>query len=155
MRKLLLLALMFGITLPALAEDDEAKIKATVENRYKEFVAALNKKDVSTVTNFFDENAVLMPAMEEPVIGKVAINSWYNTLFNNPAFAPFTVTLNWNSFHSVGGLAIETSVFDGDVTREDKHVHAHGKNLLVWKKQSDGSWKILRYVYDLIPPKKQ
>jgi len=29
------------------------------------------------------------------------------------------------------------------------------KNLLVWKKEADGSWKIFRYIYDEIPAKKQ
>jgi hypothetical protein len=35
-----------------------------------------------------------------------------------------------------------------------KQIHFRGKNLLVWKKQTDGSWKIFRYMYDEIPAKK-
>jgi len=142
---------MFLTALPAFAqENDEAKIKTAVEDRYKEFVAAVNKKDISAVTNLFDQNAVMMPVREQPVIGRVAIGSWYNALFANPRFVGFSLALNWNSFHSVGDIAIETSVFDSDVTREGKHIHFQGKNLLVWKKQPDGSWKLFRYMYDEI-----
>jgi ketosteroid isomerase-like protein len=52
---------------PVLASDnEEAKIKAAVEDRYKEWIAAANKKDAAPLTNLYDENAVLMPKEEEP-----------------------------------------------------------------------------------------
>jgi uncharacterized protein (TIGR02246 family) len=152
MRKLLWLVSLF--VLPALAQDNEAEIKATVENRYKEWLAAANKKDVSEMLNLYDENAVLMPKQEEPVLGKAAISEYYKKLFADPHFVPFTLTTNWNSFHVVGDIAIATSVFEGDVTRNGKQIHFRGKSLFVWKKQNDGSWKIFRYMFDEIPAKK-
>jgi ketosteroid isomerase-like protein len=154
MRKPVSLALMFLAVLPVLARDDEAKIKATVEDRYQEWLAAENKKDAEMLTSFYDENAVLMPSKEDPVIGKAAIGEWYTKLVADPRFVPFTLTLNGNSFHLVGDIAIETSVFEGDLTREGKQIHFRGKNLLVWKKQQDSAWKIFRYMYDEIPAKK-
>src|SRR5256885_10952882 len=69
MRKLLPLTLMFIAVLPALAKDDETKIKAVVEDRYKEWIAAASKKDTEALTALYDENAILMPTQEEPVIG--------------------------------------------------------------------------------------
>jgi uncharacterized protein (TIGR02246 family) len=154
MRTLLSLALMFLVVLPALAKDDEARIKATVEDRYKEWLDAANKKDAEALANLYDENAVLMPKEEEPVLGKAAIGEYYKQLVADPHFVPFTLTLNWNSFHVVGDIAIATSVFEGDVTRNEKQTHFRGKNLLVWRKQKDSSWKIFRYMYDEIPAKK-
>ena len=154
MRNLLLLTLMLLVVLPALANENEAEIRATVENRYKEWMTAANKKDAVALTNLYDENAVLMPKEEEPVIGKAAIGEYYKKLVADPHFVPFTLMLNWNSFHVVGGIAIATSVFEGDVTRNGKQTHFRGKNLLVWKQQADGSWKIFRYMYDEIPAKK-
>src|SRR6266478_2882362 len=139
---------------PVRANDNQAKIKAAVENRYQEWLAAENKKDAEALTNFYDQNAVLMPSKEEPVIGKAAIGEWYKKLVADPRFVPFTLTLDWNSFHVVGDIAIATSVFDGDLTRDGKQIHFRGKNLLLWKKQKDGSWHIFRYMYDEIPAKK-
>ena len=154
MRKIFLL--MFLLALPALANDnnEEAKIKAGVEDRYQEWLAADNKKDAAAITDLYDENAVLMPKSEEPVIGLAAVTEYYKKLFANPQFVPFTLTIDWNSFRAVGDTAIATSVFEGDVTRNGKQIHFRGKNLLVWKKQNDGSWKIFRYMYDEIPAKK-
>ena len=155
MRKLFLLTLMLLLSVPVLASDnEEAKVKAAVEDRYKQWIAAANKKDAAALTNLYDENAVLMPKEEEPVIGKAAIGEYYKKLVADPDFVPFTLTVKWNSFHVVGDIAIATSVFEGDVTRNGKQTHFRGKNLLVWKKQPDGSWNIFRYMFDEIPAKK-
>lgn len=150
-----LFCLMLLLSVPILASDDEeARIKAVVEDRYKEWLAAANKKDAAALTNLYDENAVLLPKQEEPAIGKAAIGEYYKKLVADPQFVPFTLTLNWNSFHLVGDIAIATALFEGDVTRNGKPIHFRGKNLLVWKKQTDGSWKIFRYMFDEIPAKK-
>jgi uncharacterized protein (TIGR02246 family) len=150
-----LFCLMLLLSVPMLASDDEeARIKAVVEDRYKEWLAAANKKDAAALTNLYDENAVLLPKQEEPAIGKAAIGEYYKKLVADPQFVPFTLTLNWNSFHLVGDIAIATALFEGHVTRNGKPIHFRGKNLLVWKKQTDGSWKIFRYMFDEIPAKK-
>ena len=154
MRKLLLLTFMLLLSVPAMAQEEEGKIKAAVEDRYKEWLAAANKKDAAAMIDLYDENAVLMPKSEEPVLGKAAIGEYYKKLFANPDFVPFTLNSNWNSFHVAGDVAIATSVFEGDVTRNAKQIHFRGKNLLVWKKQGDGSWKVFRYVFEEIPAKK-
>jgi ketosteroid isomerase-like protein len=75
MRKLLPLTFVSLFVLPAVAQDNEAEINATLENRYKEWIAAANKKDAAALTNLYDENAVVMPKSEEPVLGKAAMAS--------------------------------------------------------------------------------
>jgi ketosteroid isomerase-like protein len=154
MRKFLCLAVVLCVALPAIAREDERKIEAAPEDRYREWLAAENKKDAAMITDFYDENAVLMPSKEDPVIGKTAIGEWYKKLVADPRFVPFSLTLDWNSFHLAGDIAIATSVFEGDLTRNGKQIRFRGKNLLVWKKQEDSSWKIFRYMYDEIPAKK-
>jgi uncharacterized protein (TIGR02246 family) len=155
MRQLILPTFMFLFSLPAFAQDNEAKIKAAVENRYQDWLAAANKKDAAEMTNLYDDNAVLLPKSEEPVLGKPAIGEYYKKLFANPQFVPFTLKSDWNSFHLAGDVAIATSVFEGDATRNEKQIHFRGKNFLVWRKQADGSWKIFRFMYDEIPPPKK
>ncbi len=154
MHKLLWLILVMIVALPALAKPDDAKIRAVVENRYKEWIAAASSKDASALTDLYDEDAVLMPKQEEPVIGKAAIGEYYRKLVTDPHFVPFTATLETNSFHVVNDIAIHTADFDGELTRGGKQIQFHGKTLLVWKQQADGSWKIFRYMFDEIPAKK-
>ena len=151
----LIFVMLFMVSLPAFAQDDEeARIKATVEDRFQEWLAAANKKDAAAMTNLYDQNAVLLPKSEELVLGKAAIGEYYRKLFANPNFVPFTLKLEWNSFHLAGDVAIATALFEGDATRNAKPIHFRGKNLLVWKKQADASWKTFRYMYDEIPAKK-
>ena len=151
----LIFVMLFMVSLPAFAQDnEEARIKATVEDRFQEWLAAANKKDAAAMTNLYDQNAVLLPKSEELVLGKAAIGEYYRKLFANSNFVPFTLKLEWNSFHLAGDVAIATALFEGDATRNEKPIHFRGKNLLVWKKQADASWKIFRYMYDEIPAKK-
>jgi ketosteroid isomerase-like protein len=154
MRKLLPLTLLSIAVMPALAKDDGAEIKAVVEDRYKEWIAAASKRDAEALTDLYDENAVLMPKQEEPVIGKAAIGEYYRRLVADPHYVPFTETFASNSFHAVDDIAIDTADFDGDLIRSGKQIHFHGKILIVWKKQKDGAWKIFRYMFDEIPAKK-
>jgi ketosteroid isomerase-like protein len=154
MRTLLALTLVLVAGLPASAKHDNAKIRTVVENRYKEWIAAASRRDAAALTNLYDENAVLMPKQEEPVIGKPAIGEYYKKLIADPHFVPFTVTFESNSFHVEGDIAIDTGDFDGELTRDGKQIDFHGKLLLVWKKQDDGSWKIFRYMFDEIPAKR-
>jgi ketosteroid isomerase-like protein len=139
---------------PLLAKDNEAEIKTAVENRYKELLAAVNKKDAAALTEFYDEDAVLMPQMEEPLLGKAAIGEYYKKLVVNPLFSPFMLTPNWSSFHAAGDFAIVTWRFEGVLAKNGGEMHFRGKYLLIWKKQANGSWKIFRYMYDEIPPKR-
>ena len=61
------------------------------------------------------------------------------------------MTFRSNSFHVVSDIAIETADFGGALTRADNQIHFHGKMLLVWRRQKDGSWKIFRYMFVEIP----
>src|SRR6201987_740063 len=99
MHKLLLLTLLYLAALPALAKGNDAKIKVILEDRYNQWLAAENKKDAEALTNLYDQNAVLMPKQEEPVIGKGAIGGYYKNLFADSHFVSFTLKLNWDSFH--------------------------------------------------------
>ena len=154
MRKLLSLILVLIATLPGLAKPDDAKIRTVVGDRYKEWIAAASRKDAEALTNLYDEDAVLLPKEEEPVIGKAAIADYYKKLVADPHFVPFTANLETNSFHVVNDIAIQTADFDGELTRGGKQIQFHGKTLLVWKRQEGGSWKIFRYMFDEIPAKK-
>src|SRR6476646_3730341 len=137
MPKPILVTMMFILCAAVLAQDnEEARVKAAVEDRYRESIAAANKKDTAAMTNLYDDNAVLMPQSEEVVLGKAAIGEYYKKLFANPDFVPFTLKSDWTRLQVGGEIGIGASGFGGGANRNEKHIHFHGKDLLVWKKQS-------------------
>jgi len=87
-RTLLLVTLTFFTALPAPARDNDARIKTVVEGRYREWIAAANKRDAEALSNLYDEDAVLMPKQEEPVVGRAAIAAYYKKLVADPHFVP-------------------------------------------------------------------
>ena len=87
-------------------EGRRSQNQEAVTERYQRWIAAENKRDADAITDLYDENAVLMPKQGEPIIGKTAIGEYYRKLVADPHFAPFTLTLQSNSFHVVGDLAI-------------------------------------------------
>jgi hypothetical protein len=64
---------MLLLALPVLANDEEAKIKTAVEDRYKEVLAAINKKDAAALTDVIEEQDQLKPHKEERVLQKADI----------------------------------------------------------------------------------
>src|SRR5215472_13497546 len=106
MHKGVVFMLVFLSVVPLLAQDDEAKIKAAVTERYQLWIAAENEKDAEAITSLYDENAVLMPKQEEAVIGRPAIGEYYRRLVADPHFVPFSLTLHSNSFYVVADIAI-------------------------------------------------
>jgi len=58
------LTFLFLAVVPVLAKDNEATIKVAVTERYRQWIAAENKKDAEAITDLYDENAVLMPKQE-------------------------------------------------------------------------------------------
>ena len=150
----LCLAAALCVSVAALARQSDREVRAALEDRYEGWLAAENRRDAAMITSFYDDDAVLLPGKEEPVVGKPAIGQYYKMLVANPQFVPFTLVLDWNSFHLAGDIAITTALFNGELARNDKAIHFRGKLLLVWKRQKDGTWKIYRYMYDEIPAKK-
>lgn len=148
--KFLLLTVLVGLTTLSYSSDN-AKAKAAIANGYKRWVAADQNKDAQALAGFYDDDAVLMPPREEPVIGKQAIYAWYQKFVQKPGTSLDEV-FNPTSFYITGDIAIDTSDFDGTFRSADgKDIKFHGKNIVVWRHEKDGSWKILRDMWDSIP----
>src|SRR5260370_20190251 len=149
--KFLLLTVLVGLTTLSYSSDN-AKAKAAIANGYKRWVAADQNKDAQALAGFYDDDAVLMPPREEPVIGKQAIYAWYQKFVQKPGTSLDEV-FNPTSFYITGDIAIDTSDFDGTFRSPDaKDIKFHGKNIGVWRPEKDGSWRILRDPSDSIPP---
>jgi ketosteroid isomerase-like protein len=90
---------------------------------------------------YMAEDAVLFS--DKPVIGADAIRAFYQPAFANPDFI-----LSWQATHAEMFPSGDTGYTTGRYELQAKDgkgnkVVRHGSYLTVWKKQSDGTWKVI------------
>ena len=73
-----------------------------------------------------------------------AIREFYKTYYADPSQL-LSEDFSSTSLVLRDDLAVETAEYSGDADRGEKgKVRFQGKNLVVWKRQKNGSWKIFR-----------
>jgi ketosteroid isomerase-like protein len=91
--------------------------------------------------DYMAEDAVLFS--DKPLVGKDAIRTFYQPAFARPAFILSWQPTRAEMFRS-GNMGYTTGRYE--LQAEDgkgNKVVRHGSYLTVWKKQTDGSWKVM------------
>jgi ketosteroid isomerase-like protein len=140
MRKLVLCLVVFlaGMSFAATPEEEIIQVDRDFNHAFNE---ASQEKRVDRWVAYFAENGVV-PATP-PVAGKPALSEHYRKVFSNP-----DLRLSWDP--------IKAEVFPGGkmgytvgkylARFKDKNGNAMeetGRYITIWKKQEDGSWKIV------------
>jgi ketosteroid isomerase-like protein len=93
--------------------------------------------------SYFADDAAAFPAGKPLLSGRENLRENYSRMFKLPEFS-----LTWRPVKADAaesgdiGYSIGTSEFKYR-DKEGKIVAEHGKYLTVWKKQKDGSWKVV------------
>jgi uncharacterized protein (TIGR02246 family) len=121
---------------------------AAIGRIHKEYVAAHNASDAERLMGLWADDAVLMPMDEPSLTGKEAIREHYQDFFDQN---PSQISLSPLETRVAGDWAFEriqmTVTFaDGEGEQER---YADVKYLWILQRQSDGSWKIARAIYNL------
>lgn len=88
-----------------------------------------------------DDVVLLIPG--EPVVGREAVAKFYGEAFANPDFQ-----LSWEPTHAevIGGGDLGYAVGRYKLstrTKDGKEIHRTGSYMTTWRKQKDGSWKVI------------
>ena len=120
---------------------------SAIDRLRDEFIALNNAGDAAGLAGLYTDDAVLMPPNQEAVTGNQAIESWFQTTFDQ-----FTIefTLASDELEVVGDLAFDGGAYvialtpqaDGEAMEET------GKYILILRKQVDGSWKLVRDIWN-------
>jgi len=133
-------------TTPSSNEDDVADITRTTH----EWVAAFEANDAARGASFVTDDAMLVPPNEAVVTGAEAIEAWSQRMFESVTVEEATTTVGavrvagdwavshgeWQMTMSVGGVTVN------DTTRY----------MLVWERQTDGSWKVVHDIWNSALP---
>ncbi len=160
MRRLYLMAILvtslvlIGLTLacqqppPPSPPDTRAADEGAIREADAAWSKAAAAKDVEAYVGFLAEDASVFPPNEPMQTGREAIGKSASEMMASPGLA-----LSWQASKvevSRGGdLAYSTGTYE--VTMNDpkgKPVTDRGKYVTVWKKQTDGAWKVVADIYN-------
>jgi uncharacterized protein (TIGR02246 family) len=137
----------------ATASADPAAVRQAIEAANTKQFAAARQSDTAGMAANYTADAILMMPNEKVARGHDEIAKAFAGMFSqatlkDPKLVTTDLIVN-------GDLAIETGTYDWTVQpKKGKAVHDVGKYLTVWKRQPDGSWKIIRDIGNADPPAK-
>jgi uncharacterized protein (TIGR02246 family) len=122
-----------------------AAVRTAIEAANAVTVAAVNAGDATKfVTNYADD-AVLMFPNAPAMRGRAEIEAGIKAMMEGATFSGMKATIE--DVMLAGDLAIETGSNEMTITpKGGKAMVDKGKYITVWKRQADGSWKVVRDV---------
>jgi uncharacterized protein (TIGR02246 family) len=126
---------------PAEAPDTRAADEATIRTSDSEWGKAAAAKDLDKCMSYYQDDAVMFTPGAPAVIGKDSIRNVIQRMLS----APMQLTINVADVDVArsGDLAMDRGTVQAAVTdKKGKVTKQTSEYVLVWKKGSDGSWKI-------------
>lgn len=152
-----LLAVTFTIAFSQSGKQQSKANQADVEaiNKLREQeITAFSAADVSTLLNIVTNDVVIMPPNEPAFTGKDALRSWAENIYKqftvrgkHTASTPSNIVL-------AGDWAFERLAFTLTMTplAGGKPIQEVGKGIHIYRRQSDGSWKIAQDIWNTDNP---
>lgn len=122
---------------------DVAKEERTLRAIDARWQEAVKSRDVENVAAFWADDAVIYPAGGSAIVGKAAIRDYVKGALSSPEF---NITWQPDSIvvASSGDIAYETAHDRITFRSPTGELIKEGTNaVVVWKKQTDGSWKAI------------
>ena len=98
---------------------------------------------MDAVAGLYADNATLLPDEKEAVSGKDAVRTFYADWFSQNDKLIEQKFENINSIQE-GDLLIDSTKYSGTFLKDGKELPLKGKRLVVWQRDLQGQWKILR-----------
>lgn len=128
---------------PASASTDVAAVRQAIESANAQFFDALKRGDTVAARANYAEDAVVMMPNEGAWRGQPAVAKGFAGFLAQAA-----VTEGGTTTQDVmvsGDMAVETGSFEWTLSpKNGKPIKDKGKYVTVWRRQADGSWKIVR-----------
>jgi ketosteroid isomerase-like protein len=117
--------------------------RKTIADGYIHWTEAAKAKNVDAIVSMYTDDATVLPEEKDAASGKSGIRVFYNDWF---AQQEKLVDQKFENINSVqeGDLLIDSSKYSGVVVKDGKEIPLRGKRLVVWKRDLQGQWKILR-----------
>ncbi|MES2524514.1 MAG: DUF4440 domain-containing protein [Gemmatimonadota bacterium] len=135
-----------GSATTAALSTDPAQARGAIDSTNAANASAFARGDsaaVAQLTGSYQSDAVLMLPNQAPLRGADAIGGMFKGMFSEISIS--NVRMQSDDLMVSGDLAVETGRYSWTVTPKGAPAMPDsGKFVTVWRKQSDGAWKIAR-----------
>ena len=121
--------------------------RKAIENEIAKFEAAANAGDAAAIANIYSEDATLLPPGSPQIKGRADIQAfWQGFLSAGASDAKLRVV----DVGVSGDMAYEIGAFEAKLpVPEGGTAPGTGKYVVVWKRQGDGSVKMVADIFNL------
>ena len=118
-------------------------MRSTIDAANEKAVAGMIANDPAAASvNYADDVVVMMPGMAA-MRGRTAVQEGFKGMMNSMSIK--AAKFNTEDVMVAGDMAVETGTYTMTMQpAKGKAMDDKGKYMTVWKKQADGSWKIVR-----------
>jgi len=124
------------------AQSSETATERAVRAADKAWAEAAASKDVDRMLSFYDKDATFIVTTGTLISGQEELRKLWNRFFTLPGYG-----LTWQAakveVSTSGDLAYSFGSWEQTEVRDGQPRKTKGTYLAVWKKQADGSWKVL------------
>jgi ketosteroid isomerase-like protein len=120
---------------------------AAITSFNQRYLQAINNGDIETLSSLTTEQHIMLPPNRAPVVGKAE-----NDAANRRVFELFDIDESWAPVETViagdwawqrGSYLVKATPKNGGETRTSR-----GNFLRIYQKQSDGSWRMIRDMFN-------
>jgi uncharacterized protein (TIGR02246 family) len=116
-------------------------VRSRIEETNAQFMAAVNRGDTSTVASLYTEDAIVLPPNTETVRGRDGAKALFDGMIQQMGLP--TLTLTTTEVTEVGDTAYEVGSYTMKLQPAGAPVaNDSGKYVVIWKRQTDGAWKL-------------
>jgi len=127
-----------------------ADTRQTIADGYVRWAEAAKTKNLDAIVSMYTDDATVLPEEKEAASGRNAVRGFYANWFAQQDKLIEETFENINSVQE-GDLLIDSTRYSGLVMQDGKKVPFKGKRLVVWKREFQGPWKILRDTWNKSP----
>lgn len=133
-------------------KDGAGEARAAIEAANARFSEAFARGDAKAISTMYTPDAIAFPPDAEMIRGNEAIASFWKTTRDGGVLSAALTTLD---VQRSGDVAWETGTVSLAIQAAgaQRTTTAAAKYVVVWKRQSDGTWKMNRDIWNGLPAK--
>jgi ketosteroid isomerase-like protein len=142
-------AVLFSAIMSGMAASASGDMSAEAKGLAKlddDWSVAAATRDAKSVASFYAEDGIAYPPNQPTAIGRAEAEKVWAAYFSDP-----TYRISWKTTHAevTGTLGYTTGIYEDSFKGPDgKTINGNGRYLCVWRKGSDGTWKVVHDMWN-------